>query len=445
MVAFYALAWDGTPAFDGDSAGYLQIATDLAHGGLSQLPARTLGYPAFLFLTGSAPAPGATLLVTQLILHMGAVALMLPLLRQLRASRAAMAVFVAVALAPPFVEHASFVLTESLTQLCVVAGLAGFAMWLCGSSGWFLAASAAGLAVVGIIQPSNALLWLVVPVLALTFCRIARVDRVTWRRCVFGAVTVAAVAMPMLASMVAFNQIRFGFAGLSPMLGATLSHKTSRVLELLPGEYADVREILIRYRDASLLDPKSQHLGLAYIFRAMPELEAKTGLHGAELSSYLVKMNLALIRRAPMDYTDEVLRSGIWYWAPGVTARSGFGSGALKAVWNGLRALVLVTFALAMALLSGPSAIFVAGLRSSGSASSRSDLARELVARLQVLFLFLGAVGYSTLVSTALTAAVYRLRIPFDLPILACAVLGPSTWLQLRAPLERAYRIAGVA
>jgi len=432
-VGFYAAAWGGAPATDGDSAGYLEVAADLADGQLDQLYWRPIGYPLLLLVTGSTPTPGTALVVTQLVLHALAVALFVGLLLRVRAGRAPMVAFVAVALLPPFVEHAAFVLSESMTQFFVVAGLVGFARWLLGGHWAWLVTGALALGCASLVHPADQLLWLLLPVLALLWSVLMPSGSIASGRALAGAAVVAAVAVPILGGVMAWNATRFDYAGISPMLGVTLSHKTVRVLEKLPDEYNGVREILIRHRDAALLDPVTGHLGLAYIFRALPELEAKTGLRGPALSRYLVKMNLALIRRAPMDYVDEVLRSAIWFWSPGVTDQSGFGSGALKAAFNGLRALVLVAFGSTLVLLAGPTVLLI--LRAKRTAGTASPPATDAWAPLLVIWLSLGAIAYSCLISITLTAAVYRLRIPVDLPILACVVLGPATWRALVAGL----------
>jgi hypothetical protein len=56
-------------------------------------------------------------------------------------------------------------------------------------------------------------------------------------------------------------------------------------------------------------------------------------------------------------------------------------------------------------------------------------------APLLVIWLSLGAIAYCCLVSITLTSAVYRLRIPVDLLILACVALGPVSWRALVAGL----------
>lgn len=431
----YGWAWRWTPALEGDSRGYLAVAADLTDGTLDQLHDRPVGYPLLLLVTGSTPDAGTTLLVTQLALHGLAVLAAVCLLRRLRVGPAAVAIFAGISFLPPFVEHAGFVLSETLAQLLVVSGIVGFVLWLLDASRAGLLASALSLSVVGLVHPGNQLVWLVLPASSLAFCIATRAPRALWRRTLRGALALSCLAVLVLGGTVAWNATRFGFFGTSPMLGKTLSHKTVRVVERLPDEYAGARAVLLRHRDAALLDPATGHLGLAYIFRAIPDLEAETGLQGAELSAYLVRLNLALIRRAPMDYVDEVLRSAVWYWAPGVTDRSGFGSGALKAGFNALRAGVLVAFGLTVVLLAGPSVLLARVARRSTTGWHGGGMPEPLARMLLAMSCMLGAILCSCAVSTTLTAAVYRLRIPFDLPILAFACMGPAVWVLLRAAL----------
>ncbi len=432
VTAAYSWAWSGAPAFDGDSPSYLEMARDFADGRIDRPHLRAPGYPLFLTASGEVDEPGARLVVTQVFLHCLCVALWLVLLRASRASRWACAMFVLVALSPPFVEHARFVLSEALAEVAVSAALAGIALFvLRGGRGWLLL-SAAGVGGAGIVHPVHQLLWLLLPALLGLFRFASRGRLPSSRQVLASAILLAVAALGLFGTVMLRNQQRFGFASISPMLGATLSHKTSRVVELLPDDPAGVREILIRHRDAALLDPESQHLGHSYIFRALRELREATGLDAPGLDRELVRMNLELIRRAPMDYVDEVLRSQVWFWSPGVTDVAGFGSGVLKAAWNGLRSVVLVGFWGALLLLTGPALLYLAA----PSDRLRPDPgARPLLETLLVCFLCVGTVFYTAAVSCALTAAVYRLRIPVDLAILAVVVLAPGLWGMLAAQL----------
>ena len=428
VATAYLAAWQGAPAYDGDSPSYLEMARDFSDGRVDRPHLRAPGYPLFLTLAGALPEPGPQVLVVQILLHCASVALWLLLLRRLRASRLALAVFALPALSPPFVEHARFILSEAVAEIAVSTAVVGVALYsLRGGSPW-LVASAAGAALAGVVHPIYQLLWLVLPSLLLVFRWVSGADLPTRKALVRTTVLLAGFTLPLLALISLRNQERFGFAAVSPMLGATLSHKTARVVELLPDDEAGIREILIRHRNEALLDPDSQHLGQSYIFRALRELREATGLDGPALDRRLVGLNLELIRRAPMDYVDEVLRSQVWFWSPGVTDVSGFGSNALKVLWNGLRAAVLAGFWLSLLLLSGPTLLF---LRSQRWRADARIAARPLLEIVMVLYLCTGTAVYAALVSSALTAAVYRLRIPVDLPILAYVVLSPGLWRRL--------------
>lgn len=430
----YGSAWNWRPELEGDSAGYMAVAADLEDGSLDALHDRPPGYPLLLAILDASETPNSALLGVQLILHALALLAVLYLLDGLGVGPVALAAVALLGALPPFVEHASFVLSETLVQTLVVAAVVGFLRFVLVGSRTWLATATFALAIVGLVHPANQLLWVAVSTSVLALCALLGLRTRMRRRALQGTAIIAICATLALGVSISFNGARFGFYGTSPMLGRTLSHKTVRVLELLPEEYAPVREILIRHRDRALLDPQTGHLGLAYIFRAMPEIEERTGLRGPELSSYLVEMNLALIRRAPMDYVDEVLRSVIWYWAPGVTDRSSFGLGTIKAAFNAVRASVLGAFVIAVVALTGPTLLLVEAVWS----RRRSRIEPQL--ELQRILLVLGTIGgtlaYSTFVNTTLTAAVYRLRIPFDLLIVAFVAAAPSAWSMLREELR---------
>lgn len=434
VATAYLAAWQSSPTYDGDSQSYLEMARDFSDGHIDRPHLRAPGYPVFLVLAGALPEPGLQVVVVQILLHCASVALWLVLLRRLRASRLALAGFALIALSPPFVEHARFVLSEAVAEIAVSTAVAGVALFSLGGGSPWLVASATGVVLAGVVHPVYQLLWLVLPSLLLVFRWASGADLPTRKALVRTAVVLAAFTLPLLIVISLRNQERFGFAGVSPMLGATLSHKTARVVELLPDDEAVIREILVRHRNEALLDPGSQHLGHSYIFRALRELREATGLDGPALDRRLVGLNLELIRRAPMDYVDEVLRSQVWFWSPGVTDVSGFGSNALKVFWNGLRAAVLVGFWLSLLLLSGPTLLF---FQSQPWGTNARKAARPSLEIVMVLFLCIGTAFYAALVSGALTAAVYRLRIPVDLPILACVVLAPGLWRWLSLWLLR--------
>ena len=65
---------------------------------------------------------------------------------------------------------------------------------------------------------------------------------------------------------------------------------------------------------------------------------ASTGLSKPDLSAYLVKMNLALIRSAPMEYLQDVARALAGYWFPPAGQLASLDSAAARALWTLLHA-----------------------------------------------------------------------------------------------------------
>jgi len=427
-LPLYLAAFGGTPVFEPDSPGYVAMAGDLADGRLERLWPRTVGYPALLVATGSVPAPGWPLVAVQLALHGIAVLAVASMLARLGAGPAALVVFGAVAFSPPFVEHAAFVLSESLTAALLCAGAAAWLRHLLDGGRAALALAAACLAAVGLSHPIYVPSGPILVGVAWAGVLLLPLPRVLLRRAATGGIVIVLATLAVVSAVTAYNRAQFGFTGLSPLLGITLSHKTPRALETLPPEYDAVREILIRHRDADLVDPRGDHLGYAYVYRALPELEQATGLHGLDLSSYLVRMNLVLIAHHPMEYLDEVARSLLWYASPGVTSVGGLGSPVLRAVGNLERAVVNAAFVGAAVLLAGPAALRLGRaprpLRRPASPASCD-------ARLVAAASFLALVCASGLLSSALTAAVWRLRVPVDLLLIGFVVLAPALWRDL--------------
>ena len=434
-AVFYAHAWPSAPVAEPDTAGYLEVAEDLRDGQLSKLWSRPPGYPLLLLATGSAPAPGRTLFALQLGMHFAAVALLAALLVRLRSPRLLVVAFALVALLPPFVEHAAFALTETLVALLLTAGLVGLSWWLIGGAWLPLAGSAVALAGVGLVHPAYAVL---APALGFAVALGAVLPAATRglrRRALpaVGALALATVVGP--GGFAAHNALVLGTPGLSSMLGVTLSHKTVRLWDRIPDDGSGVREILIRERDALLTKPGADHLAYGAIYRALPELKRQTGLDELALDRLLVRVNLALIREAPLEYFDEVARSLVWYWSPGVTDLSSFGSGALGALWHLVRALVLLGFGVTVVLVAGPAVRFALAHAPSSEPEREDPLSSQFV----VLGLACATIVLSMLLHAGLTAAVWRFRVPVDLWILASTGIAAqaASALARRMPLAR--------
>jgi hypothetical protein len=121
FVLYYFL-WRNTPAGDGDTPQYLEVAKDLADFSLNSLHDRTIGYPLLLVVTGATAHSTGLLLAVSLLLHLASAWLLAVVLRAAGLGPRWLLVFGGVLVLPPYVEPAGWVLTENLAQFTLVAG-----------------------------------------------------------------------------------------------------------------------------------------------------------------------------------------------------------------------------------------------------------------------------------------------------------------------------------
>jgi len=161
-----------------------------------------------------------------------------------------------------------------------------------------------------------------------------------------GGILIAAILI--VGSLCYTNLIEHGYFGVTPLLGFNLTQKTARVLEDLPDEYSAMRNVLIKYRDQSLLSFQDNHSAYNYIWEIpINELKIDPTWSHAQLSSYLTKMNLFLIVKDPFNYLQEVGYSLTNYFMPAASSKSFFGQKLLQAVWAIFYYLTLVAFIIA--------------------------------------------------------------------------------------------------
>ena len=429
-VALYAAAWRQAPLLDGDSAQYMEVARDLADGRLDTLHFRTPGYPWLLVVTGSAYTPTHRLLVVSLALHAACVWLIALLMSRAGAGARWVIGLTVILLLPPYVEPAAYVMTENLAQVTLVAGLVPLVLWFTGRRRSLLVAASVAVAAAALVRPAYQLL---APALCVALLVLPAASRAVGP--LRGAARRAALAV--LAGWIAIvggaallNGIRFGVFGLSPSTGFHLSTKTMGLVERLPDEYAEVREILIRERDAQLVKRGGTHTPTQTIWGARAELERATGRTGAQLSAYLVRMNLELIRRAPVEYLQEVARSAAVYWFPAAGRLAAMGSDALRWLWTLLHGVVVIGFAVEVVVLAGVW-VFVATLpRIAGKAVPAFDLPA-----VAVLAYGLSAtmVFYTMALSCLVDIGEPRQRRPTDVLIVFMCLLGAFVWRRLAA------------
>lgn len=437
--AFYAVAWRHAPVQDGDSPQYLEVARDLADFRIETLHDRTPGYPLLLAITGSTQAPTRTLFYVSLVLHFASVWLLALVLRASGLPPKWLLAFCAVLALPPFAEAAGYVMTENLAQFSLVAGLSSLVLWVRRGSVPALVAAALAFAFGALTRPAYQALAVALAALLLVPA-LVRGAALTYDRAIRTGAALVAGSLLALGSYAYLNHVKFGYFGLTPSLGFHLSTKTMPFVERLPDEYAVVREIFIRERDAQLVKRGGPHTGTQTIWSVRSELAAATGLPKAELSSYLVKMNLALVRRAPLEYLQEVARSMATYWFPSTGPLASMSSSLLRWAWGLLHAALLIVLVVEAALL-----VALAALRLS---ERMAGLQRRLVPPIaatptQTLAFALagGIVFYTMILSCVIDIGEPRQRRTTDALFVFMCFLGVYVW---RQTLERARSAAGV-
>jgi hypothetical protein len=421
-LAAYSLLWPNAPAIDGDSSQYMDAARDLRDFHIDEVHDRAPGYPALLALTGASDAPTRTLFYVSLLLHFGSVWLLGLALYASGASTRALIAFGILLTLPPYVEPAGYVMTENLAQFTLAAGLTGLVMWFASRRlSWLVGASLA-FAVAGLTRPTYQLLAIAIGGVLVLLPSLCRRLGLLYRDAVTGAVVLALGSIVILGGLCLRNQVTFGYFGVAPTFGLHLSTKTMSFVERLPDEYAVAREILVRERDKLLTRPGGTHEGTQTIWHAREELSKALGLNTPELSAYLVKMNMRLIAKAPLEYLHEVGRAYAAYWFPATGPLAAMNSPVLRWSWVLLHLIVLAVFFVQVTVAVGVAAF----KRTSGVVLSVLSL--PVVAYLLAGTIFL----YTLLLSCFLDIGEPRQRRPTDVLIVFMCFVGAHVWAQLR-------------
>jgi hypothetical protein len=428
--------WKAAPITQKDSLDYMEVARDLSDFRQDQLHLRTVGYPLILLATGSSESPHRALYFVSLLFHLATVLLLGAVLNATGVSRwwtLAMALFMWL---PPMVEPAAFVMTENAVEFCLVLGLAGVVLGISKRQWGWLIAGGIGLSYCGLVHPTYQVVCLCalgVLVLSPWCLPWARVRR----RQVFRAgLALGGAFVLIVGGMVVINKITLGFAGLSPFTGYTLTSKTVRVVEQLPDEYGPVRDALVAARDADLTTPNSSHMAASYFWRAKDEVGRITHLEGLPLANYFMKLNLRLIKEAPLSYLQEVCLTVAAFWSP--TSGQGlasFGRGVFHALWAGLDLLVITLFVCTLMAMTGLAVVVRLGRFRSVQNIRWSLNPAQVRCRTMIYALGFAVIFYTTLIVGLFGAGISRYRAPIMPLVLVLAILGiEQLWRMFRAP-----------
>lgn len=415
---FYAVAWPQAPVLEGDSPQYMAVARDLQDFVLDSVHDRSPGYPMLLRITGAAHEPTRTLFFTSVFLHLLSIWILAGVLKVLGASDRTIVVFVFVLLLPPFVEPAGLVMTENLAQFSVAAGLGALLAWLNRPRWWLLTVAGIALGFSGVTRP---VYQLVSVALAAVLLGLARLVPRRWhgRAIVPAVLGVPAIALAIVGALAWWNQSQFGFFAVVPTTGLHLSTKTMPLLERLPDEYEVAREILIRERNRQLVQRGGTHTGTQAIWSARDELARVLGMDTPALSRYLLRMNLVLIRTAPLEYLQEVAKSMAVYWFPPAGALASFDSTLLRWVWAALHASFVVLLLLQVCTVAGLLVVRQTGVPVP-DVSTPMQTAAWLTAGTIVL--------YTMLLSCFLDIGEVRQRRPTDVLVVFMVFTGFTVW-----------------
>jgi hypothetical protein len=419
MSAAWAVMWGLTPRSDGDTGSYQEVAVDLRDGRMDSLHDRPPGYPIVLLLTGSADRPSAGLQLLQLVAHGAAVWLALCLLQRFRPSAAVSMLTAALMLSPPLVEKAAWAMTESISELLVVATTLVLVRWLEQRRLRQLVGVGLLCGALAVVHPMFVLLGLCIGVAAavVTFRSGGGVPRAARA----GAAALLGAAL-LVAPVVLHNAVRFDHAVVTPMTGWSLSTRTALFVDELPAS-EPLRSLLVEARNENLVDGES-HTGLMYIWGARRDVAAQLDVSDAEASDYLLAMNLRLIASQPLDYLSAVGTAAAGYTAPATMDTASGSSSVAKA------GLALVHYALVLAWLL--QLVGVVGVVMSKRLGAPVSV-RALRASLRTWLVCLLVAGYSAVMSVTIDVGNPRHRTPTELILLVGLVGG---WIVVR----RAFR-----
>jgi hypothetical protein len=415
----YVFIWPDAPVrVVGDTDEYIWTAKALQSGNLPRPLDRVPGFPALLVLTGS----GRPLYFVLLFFHLASIALLLYLMQRLGVSSSRQILFALVGLSPGVVSVlCGYIMTESMTEFVLVLSFVLFAFWFIERKYSMLVPASILLALSALVRPSYQMLFVPVAVLILLMPGVKKFK---------SAVVVVAASAIIIGSYVGYNGTRFGFYGMTPLIGFNLCTRTARVLERLPE--GPIRDILTRYRNDSLVNGVSK-TGVMYIWKgyypdmywppsmeqakgkgAIPELMAVTQLNKAELSKKLQKMNVRLILSAPLEYIRDVGAAAITFWFPESTPIAHFGSRKFQLLLGLIHAIVFSIFLIQVAFIISMMALLLVNRE---FRTQLKTLRTIIWQNFFILILSLVYVLYTFAVSTFVEVGNPRYRAPVDLLI----------------------------
>lgn len=428
-LIIYGIAWSNSMVIAADTPGYFEAARDLADLNLDQLNDRPPGYPLLLLLTGASSHPTRRLFFTALLLHLVTIWMLSVVLHNMGLNGLWLKLFGSILILPPYVQSCAMIMTESLAQFCLALTVACFIIWLRNRRTIYLVITSSAIGYSALTRPTYQALSLVIVLSVLPLA--GYLGCLNRREMIRAALSLIAVSAILVGGLSAFNYSRFGYFGITPLLGYNLSTRTVRFWDRLSdNEDRVVKDVLIKTRDSELISPGSSHTGLQSIYAARPEIIRLTGMSRIEASRYLVRMNLNLIMRAPLNYLQEVgCALGGSYWFPANSSLANMNSRVIQMIWSLLHFMIIGCFLTTGLFLSG--ALADSFLKARLTELDPSPLPSETKYQILTYCLAGTIVIYTMIISCAIDIGDPRFRLPTDCLILLMVFLAPMLWMRL--------------
>jgi hypothetical protein len=432
---FYITIWNEAPYVEGDAVQYMDLADDLLDGKIDQLHFRTPGYPVLLILTNSVVDPKFSLFLVQLIMHLVSILFLTKILSELSVSRWFILLFIALALLPTTIGITLIVHTEPLAEFLLVLGTYCLLLWLKNENSIrffpLLVFASLSYGVITLVRPTYQFLPFGITGL-LGFILFNKKDEK--KKYLWAIITIFTISSVIFVGYSIYNLRNYDFWGITPSLGIHLSTKTARLVERLPEEYSEIREILVEVRDKSLIKRHSSHTGSQYLWENLTLVQEKMGLSQLEFSNLMLELNIILIRKAPLEYLAEVARANIKFWFPNSNTYSNFNSRYFQFIWTFIHFIVVGIFFFITMFYSN----FFVFLKLFSQKSQTFLLPKKFYKKYFLSFLAipLFIVFYTMLITSIVDIGDPRQRAPVDLYIFFLVVLGMDYFVNINNQIK---------
>lgn len=215
-----------------------------------------------------------------------------------------------------------------------------------------------------------------------------------------------------LIAYMGFNLIRFQKFTMAYFSGFTMTAKTVNMLEDIPDNYAEIREILIDARNKELVNGKS-HSAVNYIYEASGDLQKLTGLDMPQLASLINKININLIYRNPLQYLVSVGTAMANFILPSATNQSIFSSSMVQLLWTVIHFVILGIFILTVCTMVG--CFVMAFTTDKNRSQSIVEKINKKLPNFLIFIIALSSVIYIALISTFVAVGDARYHVPTQL------------------------------